>query len=242
MPSGPIEYTCPMHPEIRQSGPGSCPKCGMALEPVSAPPALTGEEWTCPMHPEIVRALGNQRPLEDLGVALDGFGARAEGLRSDGQTVMLVVVENRIAGLVGVADAVKASTPEALTLLRAAGVHVVMLTGDSRATRWRSPASSGLPTSRPRCCPTRRARWSSGLQAEGRVVAMAGDGVNDAPALAQAQVGIAMGTGTDVAMQSAGITLVEGDLRGLARASAFRTRLSARSGVRPGRHHSRSQG
>ncbi len=163
-------------------------------------------------------ALGNRRLLEDLGVALDGLGERAEALRGEGQTVMFVAVDGQAVGLVSVADPIKSSTPEALELLRAAGVRVVMLTGDSRATATTIAKTLGITEVEAEVLPDQKIAVIKRLQAEGRVVAMAGDGVNDAPALAQAQVGIAMGTGTDVAMQSAGITLVKGDLRGIARA------------------------
>jgi Cu+-exporting ATPase len=190
---------------------------GLTLSPVEEFRSVTGKGVTGRVAGRSV-ALGNQRLLEDLGVALDGFGARAEALRSDGQTVMFVVVEGRIAGLVGVADPIKASTPEALSLLRAAGVHVLMLTGDSRATALAIARKLGIADVEAEVLPDQKSAVVKRLQAQGRVVAMAGDGVNDAPALAQAQVGIAMGTGTDVAMQSAGVTLVKGDLRGIVRA------------------------
>ena len=190
---------------------------GLTLSPVEEFRSVTGKGVTGRVDGRSV-ALGNRRLLEDLGVPLDGFGERAEALRRDGQTVMFVAVDGRIAGLVGVADPLKASTPEALSLLRAAGVHVVMLTGDSRATALAIARTLGIADVEAEVLPDQKSAVIKRLQAEGRVVAMAGDGVNDAPALAQAQVGIAMGTGTDVAMQSAGITLVKGDLRGIARA------------------------
>jgi Cu+-exporting ATPase len=163
-------------------------------------------------------ALGNRRLLEDLGLALDGFGERAEALRAAGQTVMFVAVDGGVAGVIAVADPIKGSTPEALNLLRSAGVRVVMLTGDSRATALAIAGALEISDVEAEVLPDQKSAVIRRLQAAGRVVAMAGDGVNDAPALAQAQVGIAMGTGTDVAMQSAGITLVQGDLRGIARA------------------------
>ncbi len=163
-------------------------------------------------------ALGNQRLLEDLKVPLDGFEQHAQRLRGEGQTVMFAAVDGRVAGLIGVADPIKASTPEALDLLRAAGVHVLMLTGDSRATALAIAGKLGIADVEAEVLPEQKSAVVKRLQAQGRVVAMAGDGVNDAPALAQAHVGIAMGTGTDVAMQSAGIILVKGDLRGIVRA------------------------
>jgi Cu+-exporting ATPase len=163
-------------------------------------------------------ALGNRRLMEDLGVALGALIERAETLRRDGQTVMFVAVDGRPAGLVAVADPIKPSTPEALDLLRAAGLRIVMLTGDSRATAEAVARRLGIAEVEAEVLPEQKIAVIKRLQGEGRKVAMAGDGVNDAPALAQAEVGIAMGTGTDVAMQSADVTLVKGDLRGLARA------------------------
>ena len=163
-------------------------------------------------------ALGNRRLMEDLGVSLGDLAKRADALRADGQTVMLVAVDGQAAGLVGVADPIKSSTPEALRLLRESGVRIVMLTGDSRATAEAVARKLGITEVEAEVLPEQKGAVIKRLEAEGRVVAMAGDGINDAPALAQAHVGIAMGTGTDVAMESAGITLVKGDLRGIARA------------------------
>jgi Cu+-exporting ATPase len=163
-------------------------------------------------------ALGNRRLMEEQRVTLGGLTERAAELRREGQTVMFLARDGRAAGLVGVADPIKASTPEALDLLRASGMRIVMLTGDSRATAEAVARKLGLDDVEAEILPEEKGAIVKRLQAEGHVVAMAGDGVNDAPALAQAQVGIAMGTGTDVAMQSAGITLVKGDLRGIARA------------------------
>src|SRR5438445_121564 len=160
-------------------------------------------------------ALGNRRLMDDLGVALGSLNERAEELRRDGQTVMFVAADGRPAGLVGVADPIKPSTPEALELRRASGLRIVMLTGDSRATAEAVARRLGITEVEAEVLPEQKIAVIKRLQAEGRKVAMAGDGVNDAPALAQAEVGIAMGTGTDVAMQSAGVTLVKGDLRGL---------------------------
>jgi Cu+-exporting ATPase len=190
---------------------------GVTLVPVEEFKSTTGKGVRGKVDGHQV-ALGNQRLLEDLGVSLDAWGERAERLRGDGQTVMFVAVDGRVAGLVGVADPIKASTPEALALLRAADVHVLMLTGDSRATALAIAGKLGIADVEAEVLPDQKSTVVKRLQDKGRVVAMAGDGVNDAPALAQAQVGIAMGTGTDVAMQSAGITLVKGDLRGIVRA------------------------
>jgi Cu+-exporting ATPase len=163
-------------------------------------------------------AVGNQRLLEGLAVDLAPWAERAESLRRDGQTVIFVAIEARLGGLLGVADPIKASTPEAIQALHADGIHIVMLTGDSRATAEAVARKLGIDDFFAEVPPDQKAQKVKRLQAHGRIVAMAGDGVNDAPALAQAQVGIAMGTGTDVAMESAGVTLVKGDLRGIVKA------------------------
>jgi P-type Cu+ transporter len=163
-------------------------------------------------------ALGNQRLLTELGVEAGPLRARAETLRAEGQTVVFLVADGRVAGLLGVADPIKASTPEAVGALQAEGLKVVMLTGDSRVTAQAVARALGLDEVIAEVLPEQKADVIRRLQGEGHIVAMAGDGVNDAPALAQAQVGIAMGTGTDVAMESAGVTLVKGDLRGIVRA------------------------
>ncbi len=163
-------------------------------------------------------ALGNRHLMDDVGVALGALADRAETLRREAQTVMFLAVDERPAGLVGVADPVKASTPEALALLRASGLGIVMLTGDSRATAEAVARTLGIDAVEAEVLPEEKIAVVKRLQNQGHTVAMAGDGVNDAPALAQAEVGIAMGTGTDVAIESAGITLVRGDLRGIARA------------------------
>jgi P-type Cu+ transporter len=163
-------------------------------------------------------ALGNRALFAELGIELGELVQRAEALRQDGQTVMFVAVDGQPAGLLGVADPIKPSTPEALRLLREDGVQVVMLTGDSRTTAEAVARMLGIEHVEAEVLPEQKSEVIKRLQAEGHVVAMAGDGVNDAPALAQAQVGIAMGTGTDVAMESAGVTLVHGDLRGIVRA------------------------
>jgi len=163
-------------------------------------------------------ALGNARLLEELGVKAGPLGARAESLRKEGQTVMFLAAGDAVAGILGVADPIKASTPEAIRSLHTEGLRVVMLTGDSRITAAAVARTLGLDDVIAEVLPEQKTEVVRKLQHEGRVVAMAGDGVNDAPALAQAQVGIAMGTGTDVAMESAGVTLVKGDLRGIVRA------------------------
>jgi Cu+-exporting ATPase len=164
-------------------------------------------------------ALGNRAMMDAEGVRdLNGLAARAEELRRDGQTVVFVAVDVKAAGLVGVADPIKATTPDAVKQLHAAGVRVVMLTGDSRTTAEAVAEKLGIDEVMAEVLPEQKVEVVRKLRAEGRVVAMAGDGVNDAPALAAADVGIAMGTGTDVAMESAGVTLMKGDLRGIAKA------------------------
>jgi len=143
---------------------------------------------------------------------------QAEKLRGDGATVINVAVDGRLAGILAIADPVKASTPDALKLLAAEGIKVIMLTGDNRTTASAIARRLGIPDVEAEVLPDQKSAVVSKLQQEGRVVAMAGDGVNDAPALAAADVGIAMGTGTDVAMESAGVTLLKGDLGGIVRA------------------------
>jgi Cu+-exporting ATPase len=162
--------------------------------------------------------LGNLRLMETLSVPLGELGKKAEELKGQGQTVIYVVCEGRLAGLIGVADPVKASTPEALAMLRSEGMRIVMLTGDSRETALAVAGRLGIEEVKAEVLPQDKNDAVGKLVEEGRVVAMAGDGVNDAPALARAHVGIAMGDGTDVAMESASVTLVKGDLRGIVRA------------------------
>jgi Cu+-exporting ATPase len=163
-------------------------------------------------------ALGNRALLAELAVDVQALTARAEQLRQEGQTVMYVAIDRRPAGLLGVADPIKASTHEAVQQLRAEGVRLVMLTGDNRTTAEAVARTLGIDAVEAEVLPERKGEIVKRIQAEGRVVAMAGDGINDAPALAQAQVGIAMGTGTDVAIESAGMILIKGDLRGIVRA------------------------
>jgi len=167
-------------------------------------------------------ALGTRKFLEeDCQVNPDPFerlGEKAEDLRRDGQTVMFVAIDQQAVGIVGVADPVKSSTPEAIKLLHEEGIQVVMVSGDHQQTAHAVAKKLGIDEVKAEVLPEQKGQIIKHLQEQGRMVAMAGDGINDAPALAQAQVGIAMGTGTDVAMESAGITLVKGDLRGIARA------------------------
>ncbi len=163
-------------------------------------------------------ALGNLRLLESLDIDVGSLAERAEALRADGQTVMFVAVDGNAAGLVSVSDPIKETTPAAIEALHQEGVRIVMLTGDSETTARAVAAKLGLDDVVAGVLPDQKAETVKRLQDAGQIVGMAGDGINDAPALAQAHVGIAMGTGTDVAMESAGITLVKGDLRGIIRA------------------------
>ncbi len=163
-------------------------------------------------------AVGNRELFEGLGIDVMALEDRASTLRSDGQTVMFVTLDNAPAGLFGVADPIKETTPEAISALHVQGLHVVMLTGDHAATAHAVAGKLGIDRVEAEVLPDQKRAVVQKLQDQGQRVAMAGDGINDAPALAQAQVGIAMGTGTDVAMESAGVTLVKGDLRGIVRA------------------------
>jgi Cu+-exporting ATPase len=172
-------------------------------------------------------ALGNRALMDDLRVDLGPLAARADELRGDGQTVLFVAFEGKAAGLFGVADPIKESSAEAVRALRREGVRVVMLTGDNPVTAHAVARKLGIEEVMADVLPDQKAEKVKALQGQGRIVAMAGDGINDAPALAQAQVGIAMGTGTDVAMESAGVTLVKGDLRGIVRARHLSRRTMA---------------
>jgi len=163
-------------------------------------------------------ALGNRKLFEDLGIPLGDLMDHAELLRQDGQTVIFVTVDGRPIGLLGLSDPIKPSTPEAIRIFRNDGIRTVMLTGDSRTTAEAVARKLNLDEVIAEVLPNQKSEVIKRLQASGRIVAMAGDGINDAPALAQAQVGIAMGTGTDIAIESAGVTLVKGDLRGIVRA------------------------
>lgn len=168
-------------------------------------------------------ALGNAALLDELGIAAGSMAEQAEALRRDGATVMHLVVDGAVAGLIAVADPVKETTPAAIAALRAAGLRVVMLTGDNRTTAAAVAGRLGIDEVEAEVLPEDKGAVIRRLKGEGRVVAMAGDGVNDAPALAEANVGIAMGTGTDVAIQSAHVTLVKGDLAAIARARSLST-------------------
>jgi Cu+-exporting ATPase len=177
----------------------------------------TGKGVTGSVDGQVV-AVGNARHFDALGIDIEPLRARAETLRLDGQTVMFVAVDRQPLGLIGVADPVKATTAEAVRALHAEGIKVVMLTGDNRTTADAVARAVGIDQIVADVLPDQKAAIVKQLQERGECVAMAGDGINDAPALAQADVGIAMGTGTDVAMESAGVTLVMGDLRGIVRA------------------------
>jgi Cu+-exporting ATPase len=162
--------------------------------------------------------LGNSAFLTSLGVDTQPLNEQGERLRGDGATVINIAVDGRLAGLFAIADPVKPSTPDALKALAADGIKVIMLTGDNRTTANAVARTLGITDIEAEVLPDQKSAVVSKLQKAGRIVAMAGDGVNDAPALAAAEVGIAMGTGTDVAMESAGITLLKGDLGGIVRA------------------------
>ncbi len=163
-------------------------------------------------------AIGNANFLTELNISVDALAAQADLMRADGATAVFVAINGKLTGAIGIADTVKASTPRALAALREAGIRIVMLTGDNRITADAIAKRLGITEVEADVLPDMKAEVVAKLKAQGRIVAMAGDGVNDAPALAAADVGIAMGTGTDVAMESAGITLLTGDLMGIVRA------------------------
>ena len=190
---------------------------GASLLPVEGFNAVTGKGVEGTLEGRRV-ALGNLRFAGSLAKVPQTLKDRADSLRRNGETVVFLVEEGRIAGILGVADPIKASTPEALRALAEEGIRVVMLTGDNEVTAKAVAERLGIAEVRADVLPQQKGEVVRALRAQGRAVAMAGDGVNDAPALAQAEVGIAMGTGADVAIQSAGITLVKGDLRGIVRA------------------------
>ncbi|MGD9487580.1 MAG: copper-translocating P-type ATPase [Calditrichaceae bacterium] len=179
--------------------------------------SITGKGVTGEVDGQEV-AIGNIKLLESLGIDAGELPQQANRKRAEGKTVMLVAINHKAAGLIGVADPIKDSTPEAIRLLHKEGIMIVMLTGDSHSTAKAVADELEIDQVYAEVLPEQKAEVVKQLQEEGRIVAMAGDGINDAPALAQANVGIAMGTGTDVAMESAGVTLVKGDLRGIVRA------------------------
>jgi Cu+-exporting ATPase len=190
---------------------------GLTIPPAEEFASVTGKGVTGRVDGRRA-ALGNRSLLDELGIDPGELAPRAEVLRGDGQTVMFVAIDGRPAGLLGVADPIKETTPQAIEALHRAGIRIVMLTGDSRTTAQAVAAKLGIDEVVAEVLPDQKVDAVKRFQDEGRIVAMAGDGINDAPALAQAEVGIAMGTGTDVAMESAGITLVQGDLTGIVRA------------------------
>ena len=173
-------------------------------------------------------ALGNAKLMDDLGITFSAVATNAELLRADGATVLYAAVDGRPAALIAISDPIKMTTPAALDSLRAAGIRIVMLTGDNKTTAQAVARKLGIDDVEADVLPQDKLRIVRQLKSEGRIVAMAGDGVNDAPALAEADVGIAMGTGTEVAIQSAGITLVKGDLAGIARARSL-SRMTMRN-------------
>jgi Cu+-exporting ATPase len=190
---------------------------GIQLSAVKTFRSITGKGVTGVVDEEEV-ALGNLSLFDELKIDVSSLKDRAEELRGDGQTVMFVAVNQQAEGLIGVADPIKPTATEAIQALHQADIRVVMLTGDSRTTAEAVARRLGIDEVMAEVLPQQKSEVIERLKGEGRVVAMAGDGINDAPALAAADVGIAMGTGTDVAMESAGVTLVKGDLRGLVRA------------------------
>jgi len=192
----------------------------LELAEVSAFGSTTGKGVTGSVEGRKV-AVGNRALLESIAADPGELATRADRLREQGQTVIFVAVDGKAAGILAIADPIKESTPEAIRLLHAEGMRIVMLTGDTRATAEAVAKQLGIDEVISDVLPEQKASAIKRLQKEGRIVAMAGDGINDAPALAQAEVGIAMGTGTDVAMESAGVTLVKGDLRGIVRARAI---------------------
>jgi Cu+-exporting ATPase len=195
---------------------------GLTLPPAEQFGSLTGKGVRGLINGRQV-ALGNRALMEELGIGIGSALGKADELRREGATVMHVARDDQLVGLIAVADPIKATTPAALEALRGAGVRIVMLTGDNRTTAEAVARRLGIAEVEAEVLPEQKSAVVKRLREQGRVVAMAGDGVNDAPALAAADVGIAMGTGTDVAMESAGVTLVKGDLAAIARAR----RLSA---------------
>ncbi len=190
---------------------------GLTLAPVEDFDSPTGRGALGTVEGKRVH-LGNARFLEDKGVATESLAGKADDMRADGATAIFVAIDGRVGGVFAIADPVKATTPAALAALKAGGVRVVMLTGDNWTTAKAVAQRLGIGDVEAEVLPDQKSAVVQRYKSQGRVVAMAGDGVNDAPALAAAEVGIAMGTGTDVAMESAGVTLLKGDLTGIVRA------------------------
>ena len=196
---------------------GEARERGLALTPATQFESVTGI-GVRGLVDGVPVAIGNTALMDELGIAVDDLRDRAEALRAEGASVMHVVADARLLGIIAVADPIKASTPAAIDELRASGLHIVMATGDGLATARHVAGQLGIDDVHAEVRPADKVALVERLRAQGRRVAMAGDGINDAPALAAADIGIAMGTGTDVAMSSAQVTLVKGDLRGIARA------------------------
>jgi P-type Cu+ transporter len=190
---------------------------GLALGEVSGFASVTGAGVEASVDGRTV-AIGNEKMMERAGALDDGLLTRAREGRELGRTVMFVALDGKAAGIVAVADPIKETSADAIADLHSAGIHIVMLTGDAEGTAHAVARQVGIDDVRANVSPEDKHRIVRELRAEGRIVAMAGDGINDAPALAEADIGVAMGTGTDVAMESAGITLVKGDLSGIAKA------------------------
>jgi P-type Cu+ transporter len=190
---------------------------GLGLAPVEQFEAVTGKGVTGSVESRKVVA-GNRRIMTDAGIDMRVLDGTAEALRGDGATAVFVAIDGEAAGIIAIADPIKTSTPEAIASLKKAGVEIIMLTGDNAATAQAVARQLGIDRVEAEVLPMDKATVIERLRNEGRIVAMAGDGINDAPALATADVGIAMGTGTDVAMESAGVTLLKGDLAGIAHA------------------------
>lgn len=190
---------------------------GLSISKAEGFQSITGKGATANVDGKSV-AIGNKQLMVDLGISVEQFAEDADRLRSEGQTVMFIALENKLAGFIGVADPIKDTTVEAIKTLKKTGMKVIMLTGDNERTARSVAAKVGVDEVIADVLPQKKAEIVKERQKSGAIVAMAGDGINDAPALAQAHVGIAMGTGTDVAMKSAGVTLVKGDLRGIVKA------------------------
>lgn len=189
----------------------------LSLLPVEDFKSMTGKGVIGKIKGKMV-TIGNQKLLSDLKIDLSIASEKSESLRQQGQTVLYLAIDQKLAGVLAVSDVIKTSTKEAIEMLHKEGVRIVMVTGDNKTTASAVGQALGIDEIEAEVLPENKNKIIKDLQAEGRIVAMAGDGINDAPALAQANVGIAMGTGTDIAIESAGITLVKGDLRGIARA------------------------
>ncbi len=199
---------------------GGAEQRGLTLPETGGFQSVTGKGVTATVDSRRV-ALGNAALMQEAGADVAALAGEAESLRSSGHTVMFLAVDGRLRGAIAVGDPIKETTPAALSALRAAGLHVVMLTGDARGTAQAVAKALGIDSVIAEVQPADKAQVVARLQGEGKRVAMAGDGINDAPALARADIGIAMGTGTDIAMESAQVTLVKGDLTGIARARAL---------------------